>query len=60
MLAKVMAIGGMVGILLMAGRRAKNPVKRLLLGAYSLYDTTSWLSICYHTQDFWLWDLRQV
>ena len=44
MLAKVMAIGGMVGILLMAGRRAKNPVKRLLLGAYSLYDTTSWLS----------------
>ena len=44
MLAKVMAIGGMVGILLMAGRRTKNPVKRLLLGAYSLYDTTSWLS----------------
>ncbi len=43
-LAKVMTIGGMAGILLMAGRRAKNPVKRLLLGAYSLYDTTSWLS----------------
>ena len=44
MLSKIMTIGGMVGILLMAGRRAKNPVKRLLLGAYSLYDTTSWLS----------------
>lgn len=44
LLAKIMTIGGMAGILLMAGRRAKNPVKRLLLGAYSLYDTTSWLS----------------
>lgn len=44
LLAKIMTIGGMVGILLMAGRRAKNPVKRLMLGAYSLYDTTSWLS----------------
>ena len=44
LLAKIMTIGGMVGILLMAGRRAKNPVKRLLLGAYSLYDTTGWLS----------------
>jgi V/A-type H+-transporting ATPase subunit I len=44
MLAKGMAIFGMLGILLMAGRRAKNPIKRLLLGAYSLYDTTSWLS----------------
>lgn len=44
LLAKLMAIGGMLGILLMAGRRAKNPAKRLMLGAYSLYDTTSWLS----------------
>lgn len=44
LLAKIMAIGGMLGILFMAGRRAKNPVKRLMLGAYSLYDTTSWLS----------------
>ena len=43
-LSKIMALGGMMGILLMAGRRAKNPVKRLMLGAYSLYDTTSWLS----------------
>ena len=44
LLAKIMTIGGMIGILLMAGRRAKNPLKRLMLGAYSLYDTTSWLS----------------
>lgn len=43
-LSKAFAIFGMVGILLMAGRRAKNPAKRLMLGAYSLYDTTSWLS----------------
>ncbi len=43
-LSKALAIVGMVGILLMAGRRAKNPAKRLMLGAYSLYDTTSWLS----------------
>ena len=43
-LSKIMAIAGMLGILLMAGRRAKNPAKRLMLGAYSLYDTTSWLS----------------
>ncbi|MFQ9515719.1 MAG: V-type ATP synthase subunit I [Eubacterium sp.] len=44
LLSKIMALGGMLGILLMAGRRAKNPVKRLMLGAYSLYDTTGWLS----------------
>lgn len=44
LLAKILTIAGMLGILLMAGRRAKNPAKRLLLGAYSLYDTTSWLS----------------
>lgn len=44
LLAKIMTIGGMAGILLTGGRRAKNPFKRLLLGAYSLYDTTSWLS----------------
>lgn len=44
LLAKILAIGGMLGILLMAGRRARNPAKRLLLGAYSLYDITSWLS----------------
>ncbi len=44
LLAKIMTIGGMAGILLTGGRRAKNLFKRLLLGAYSLYDTTSWLS----------------
>lgn len=44
LLAKILVIGGMLGILLMAGRRARNPAKRLLLGAYSLYDITSWLS----------------
>lgn len=44
MLAKILALTGMIGILFMAGRRAKNPAKRMLLGAYSLYDTTSWLS----------------
>ena len=42
--SKVITIVGMLGILFMAGRRAKNPAKRLLLGAYSLYDITSWLS----------------
>ncbi|MCR5736647.1 MAG: V-type ATP synthase subunit I [Eubacterium sp.] len=44
LLAKGLTIVGMLGILLMAGRRAKNPAKRMMLGAYSLYDTTSWLS----------------
>lgn len=42
--SKVITVVGMLGILFMAGRRAKNPAKRLLLGAYSLYDITSWLS----------------
>ncbi len=44
MLAKILALVGMVGILLTGGRGRKNPVKRLLLGVYSLYDVTSWLS----------------
>lgn len=43
-LAKGLAIGGAVGILLMAGRRKKNPALRLALGAYDLYNLTSWLS----------------
>lgn len=43
-LAKILAITGCIGILFMAGRRARNPAKRLMLGAYSLYDITSWLS----------------
>lgn len=44
LLAKSMAIFGAVGILLMAGRRKKNPGLRLALGAYDLYNLTSWLS----------------
>lgn len=44
MLAKILTIVGMVGILLTGGRGRKNPVKRLLLGVYSLYDVTGWLS----------------
>ena len=44
LLAKVMAIGGAVGILLMSGRRKKNWALRVALGAYDLYGVTSWLS----------------
>jgi len=40
----VMAAIGAVGILLTGGRESKNPVKRLLKGAYALYGATSWLS----------------
>lgn len=43
-LAKVLAIGGAAGLLLFAGRRKKNPVMRLALGAYELYNITGWLS----------------
>ncbi|MGL6197408.1 MAG: V-type ATP synthase subunit I [Lachnospiraceae bacterium] len=43
-LAKVLSIGGMVGILLMSGRSSKNPVLRIALGAYDLYNVTGWLS----------------
>ena len=41
---KVMAIVGAVGILLMGGRGKKNPGLRIALGAYDLYNITSWLS----------------
>lgn len=34
---------GAVGILLTGGRESKNPVKRLLKGAYSLYNVTGYL-----------------
>lgn len=44
LLAKVLAIGGAVGILLMSGRSSRNPALRLALGAYDLYNITSWLS----------------
>ena len=43
-LAKVMAIGGAVGICLMSGRANKNFVLRIALGAYDLYNVTGWLS----------------
>lgn len=44
MLAKLLAIIGAVGILLMSGRSHKNPVLRIALGAYDIYGITSWLS----------------
>ena len=43
-LAKVMALAGALGILVMSGRRKKNIALRLGLGAYDLYGITSWLS----------------
>lgn len=43
-LAKWAAIAGAVGILLMSGRANKNPALRVALGAYDLYNLTSWLS----------------
>lgn len=43
-LAKVMAIGGAIGICLMSGRANKNWVLRIALGAYDLYNVTGWLS----------------
>lgn len=42
--AKGMAIFGAVGIFVMSGRSKKNPGLRLALGAYDLYNLTSWLS----------------
>ena len=43
-LAKVLAIAGAAGILVMSGRGRKNIGIRLALGAYDLYGITSWLS----------------
>ena len=42
--AKIITIVGVLGILVTGGRGRKNPFKRVLLGFYSLYDVTSWLS----------------
>lgn len=42
--AKVLAIGGVLGLLLMSGRDHKNPLLRLALGAYDIYNITGWLS----------------
>lgn len=44
MLAKVFAIAGAAGLLLMSGRDNKNPVLRIALGAYDIYNITGWLS----------------
>lgn len=44
MLAKILAIVGAAGIVLMSGRSSKNPGLRLALGAYDLYNITGWLS----------------
>ena len=43
-LAKVLAIVGAAGIVLMSGRSNKNPGLRIALGAYDLYNITGWLS----------------
>ncbi|MDD3192662.1 MAG: V-type ATP synthase subunit I [Oscillospiraceae bacterium] len=43
--AGIIAAGvGAVGIILTAGRESRNPVKRILKGAYGLYGVTSYLS----------------
>lgn len=43
-LARVLAVAGAAGLLLMSGRSSKNPVLRLALGAYDIYNITGWLS----------------
>lgn len=43
-LAKALAIIGALGLVLMSGRDNKNPVLRIALGAYDLYNITGWLS----------------
>ncbi len=40
----LLAAIGAVGILLTAGRESKNPVKRIMKGAYGLYNITGYLS----------------
>ena len=42
--AKALAIIGAVGLVLMSGRENKNPVLRIALGAYDIYNITGWLS----------------
>lgn len=44
LLAKVLAIGGAVGLLLFSARDNKNFGLRIALGAYELYNITGWLS----------------
>lgn len=43
-LSKALTIAGAVGLLLMSGRSSKNPVLRIALGAYDIYNVTGWLS----------------
>lgn len=43
-LAKALAVIGALGLLLMSGRSSKNPVLRIALGAYDIYNITGWLS----------------
>jgi len=43
-LGKILAIVGAGGILVMSGRKNKNPGLRLALGAYDLYNITGWMS----------------
>ena len=43
-IATVCALVGAVGILFTGGRESRNPVKRLLKGAYALYNVTGYLS----------------
>ena len=42
--AKVLAVIGASGIVLMSGRENKNPALRIALGAYDFYNITGWLS----------------
>ena len=44
MIAKVLTIIGLVGIILMSGRKNKNWGLRIALGFYDVYNVTSWLS----------------
>ncbi len=43
-IAAVVAVIAAIGIILTGGRESKNPAKRLMKGAYSLYGITSYLS----------------
>ena len=40
----VLAVAGLVIIILMSGRRKKNPALRIALGLYDVYNITGWLS----------------
>lgn len=42
--AKILTVVGLVGIILMSGRRKKNPLLRIALGLYDIYGITGWLS----------------